>query len=519
MADDEKKDAKEKPKAGPQRSPGNGPKDIFSGYILRGGLISPNDTVLMQQAGGMYEAYTEVLRDDQVKNALEQRFRAVTACEWDVEPASESAQDAAVAEFVRSQLKRIGWDRVTGLMLYGVFYGYSVAELLWEVTDDFKLGWKAIKVRRRDRFGFNADSELRLRTMDQPLTGEECPDLYYWHFACGADHDDDPYGKGLAHWLYWPVYFKRNGVKFWLIFLEKFGMPTAVGTFPGGSEQEAIDKLLDAGGSMSTDSVIAIPEGFSLEPFEASRSGTSDYETLCKYMDAAITKATVGQTLTTEVGDSGSRALGDVHMDVKQSIAKADADLICESFNDGPVRHLVDANFNVTAYPRVHRKIEAEDDLTDVAERDGKIFQFGFRPTLQRVTEVYGEGYEEKPEPEPQQFDKDGKPIPPKPGAKPAPAKGKKPAKEDDDTEDFATASFPDQVALDTALDEFEAGGGVDVLRRALGPALRMLEQEGPQATLIRFSELYALDVRPLQDRIARMMLVAHIWGRHNARD
>lgn len=41
---------------------------------------------------------------------------------------------------------------------------------------------------------------------------------------------------GLAHYLYWPTFFKRNGIKFWLIFLEKFGMPTAAAKLPPGQK-------------------------------------------------------------------------------------------------------------------------------------------------------------------------------------------------------------------------------------------------------------------------------------------
>src|SRR5690606_41171473 len=54
------------------------------------------------------------------------------------------------------------------------------------------------------------------------------------------------YGLGLAHWLYWPVYFKRGGLKLWLTFLDKFGAPTVRGTYPPNATAEEKQRLLAA---------------------------------------------------------------------------------------------------------------------------------------------------------------------------------------------------------------------------------------------------------------------------------
>ncbi|MEM5445877.1 phage portal protein family protein, partial [Serratia marcescens] len=102
-------------------------------------------------------------------------------------------------------------DRITRLMHYGVFYGYAVAELIYGVRDNL-LWFDEVKVRDRRRFRFSPTGELRLLTPQNMTTGEACPAPYFWSFATGADHDDEPYGMGLAHWLYWPTFFKRNDI-------------------------------------------------------------------------------------------------------------------------------------------------------------------------------------------------------------------------------------------------------------------------------------------------------------------
>ena len=203
--------------------------DITRGYT--GPLLTPYDSVLRNRGGGDLVIYEQVFSDPEVKATFAQRQLAVTQCEWQVDAGGERRIDRAAAEALREDLERIGWDNVTTKMLYGVFYGYAVAELIYGVNGS-RVVIDRIKVRNRRRFRFGKEGDLRMLTQTQMYDGVPAAAPYFWHFATGADHDDEPYGLGLAHWLYWPVLFKRNGLKFWLIFLEKFGSPTAVGKYP-----------------------------------------------------------------------------------------------------------------------------------------------------------------------------------------------------------------------------------------------------------------------------------------------
>lgn len=341
--------------------------------------------------------YDELLRDDQVKSTFAQRRSAVTAAEWEVEPASDSAADTAAAEFIRDQLKRVGWDEVTDQMLYGVYYGYAVAEMLWELRDG-KVGIDAIRVRERGRFSFDLGYRLRLSDHAHP-DGLLLPERKFWVFNTGASTTDNPYGLGLAHSLYWPVFFKRSDLKFWLIFLEKFGMPTAAGRLPGGliDDAEARRRALEALQAIQTDSAVVIGDDMVVELIEAARSGTADYAGLYERMDKAISKIVLSQTMTTDDGSSRSQA--EVHRSVAQAVIKADADLLCESFNRGPVAWLTAWNFPGATPPRVFRHTEPPEDLHARAERDNKIASLGYEPTEAYIEETYGPGWRRKPTP------------------------------------------------------------------------------------------------------------------------
>lgn len=383
-----------RPDLGEIATTGNG-RDITRGYVDGSPLLQQQDTVLIGRAGGDYRVYEDIARDDQVKTVFEQRRSAVTSREWEVTPGDDDARAEEAAEFLTEQLYAISWDRVTEKMLWGIFYGFAVGEVLWGV-DGNRVVMRGIKVRKARRFGFAPDMSLRLKTLASPF-GEALPPRKFWSYSVGADNDDEPHGLGLAHWLYWPVFFKRNGIKFWLMFLEKFGQPTALGTYPAGAQAPERARLLQALRAISTDTGIAVPQGMGIELLEAARSGTADYTELYDRMNAAISKVTIGHS---GAADSTPGRLGGEEQtsDVREDLVKADADLICESFNLGPVRWLTEWNFGPdVAPPQVWRKVEEPEDLNALAERDVQLRTIGFRPTLERVTRVYGPDYEPAP--------------------------------------------------------------------------------------------------------------------------
>lgn len=338
--------------------------------------------------------HRQILRNSQVKSTFQQRRLAVIARDWSVAPGGDGPQDEEAAEHLSDQLARIGWDRITEKMLYGLYYGYSVAEALWRIGDGGRVEIDAIKVRDRLRFRFDREGRLRLITPSQP-DGEIMPPAKFWSFNSGADNDDDPYGLGLWYELFWPVWFADEGLAAWLQGLDKTARPTAKGKFPRGASSEDIAKLLDVLNAIASDTGIAIPEDMEVELLQAQRSSTNDYDTLLFRMDSAISKIVLSQTMTTDSAQTGlGSTQGEVHEGVKAEVIKADADLLNESFNCAIARWLTDWNFPNAATPIVSRRIDDPEDIDTTAQRDTRLFQIGWQPTEERVREIYGEGYE-----------------------------------------------------------------------------------------------------------------------------
>ncbi|MEM7773857.1 MAG: DUF935 family protein, partial [Cyanobacteria bacterium P01_A01_bin.37] len=211
---------------------------------------------------------------------------------------------------------------------------------------------------------------------------------------------DNPYGMGLGGKLYWPVFFKKNDVKFWLAFCDKYGSPTAIGKYQQGNKGQR-DELLKAIRAIAQEAGIAIPEGTSLEFLEANRNGAiTAYKDLADYMDQEISKAVLGETGTTNQSDGGgSRARDEVANGIRLEIAKFDADLLSDTLNRTLIKWIVDYNFapGTVAYPKLWRRfpeLEEKEDLNGRINRDKGLQELGWRLTAPKVEEIYGTGYE-----------------------------------------------------------------------------------------------------------------------------
>ena len=362
--------------------------------IFTNTLLTNPDPIVAARGGGNVTLYDELLRDDQIGPCFQQRRRAVTQSEWDVEPGGTSPADKAAAEDLREQLQRIQFDNVTDKMMYALIHGYGVAEILWGKEGN-RVIIDQIKVRKRDRFRWDKDGRLRYMTTGKPK-GEVMPDRKFWTLSVGSDTDDNPYGRGLGYALYWPAFFKRNALKFWMIYLDKFAMPTAVGKVPGNKadDKHEMNKILQMMGAIQSDSAVAIPEDIQVELLEAVRSGSADYSVLLDRMDKAISKIILSQTMTTDNGSSRSQA--DVHKEVRDEVVKGDADLLCDSFNETVVAWMTEWNHPGANPPKVWRRTEPEDDLNQRADRDKKIMEMGYEPTEDYIEETYGPGWRKK---------------------------------------------------------------------------------------------------------------------------
>lgn len=379
-------------------------------HVSYGGVIRTRDTTLLSRGGGLgLDLYESVELDCFAFSQLQKRKLALIGKPWQVKSASPAPRDKRAARIVEEQLTALDFDRITLDLLDATLKGYSVAEVMWEAMDN-QLVATEVRARGQRRFTFLDGSdpaadpngarvsgfELRLLTWKDLYRGEAVPEKKFLVHSFGAK-DGNPFGLGLGSRLYWPAFFKRQDIGFWLRFADRFGSPTPVGKYQNGASAEQRGKLKAALQSFTQDAAVMIPEGMSVELLQAAASGSvTAYKELAEFCNAEISAATVGETMVRATGGLGSSGAAQGDADVRLDLVKADADLL----TGGPYRQLATwiTEFNVPGArpPRIERIVEETTDLVQQATVDSQLAALGWERTPESILEIYGPGYVRK---------------------------------------------------------------------------------------------------------------------------
>ena len=252
---------------------------------------------------------------------------------------------------------------------------------------------------------FKFDVENRLRVMvEGQAEGRLLPSRKFLVYTYGSL--TDPYGLGLGNRLYWPVWFKRKSMAFWLRFLDKWSGPTVVGKLPADAagDTEERDALLATAAAAQSDKAVVIYEEQDLELLQAIQTAAQQgFDQIAKFLDGQIAQTVLGVTLTTEISGEGSRAATREHGDKEMYVGKADALRGCSFLNRTLCRWLRDFNARREASrpPIIVKRFPDFDMLKLLAGIDTQIFQTGYRRKLESVDKTYGYGegvYEKAPE-------------------------------------------------------------------------------------------------------------------------
>jgi phage gp29-like protein len=497
---------------------------VFYGRTLR----NEDDTLVTRGGNKGLRIYDELKRDAHAGAVLAKRKLAVTSRPWSVQPASESPEDMKAADLVEKALQHLRFNHICKRLLEATLKGYAVSEVMWELRDGMVLP-AGIVARDPRRFVFGYEDELRLLTPEARLDGEPMPPRKFIVHRRGAD-DDNPYGAGIGGMLFWPVFFKRNTITFWLTFADKFGSPTPIGKYPNGTEQPDKDRLLEALAAIAQDTGVTVPEGMVIELLEAQRAGSVDtYEKLVRYMDEQVSKAVLGETMSTTAASTGlgSNQAG-VQNDVRLEVAKDDGDELDETFNDTLVKWIVEYNLPGAQPPKLCHDFKEPEDLVKRAQRDKALNDMGWQPSEDYMLETYGEGWTKKPAlppPDPALLGLGGPGFALGGAPQQPPAKAASAAAAEDDA---AFAEQPLQAARTFNAQRQQAlAEGADALagewRKLVGPQVEnLLSVLDETQDLPQFKERLAnlLDAEPPKatvDAIARATFAAHVMGRGKA--
>lgn len=271
------------------------------------------------------EKQRALLKDGHVESCIGQRKHGVQSLSWRLK-ADKLPQDQR--DFFENLIKEWDLPGIIDDITDAALYGRQVLEITWGA------GYvpTAITGKPYELFARNKDGVLCF------INGIELQPLPEMNFIVSYHRRKWGLneGMGILEIIFWNCFVKKATGKFWARFLETFVTPYIVMRHRPDASDEEINSLVEMGENLINAAVAAIPTGDSVEIMEAKgKSASSDiFEKNIAFQNAEISKAIVGQTLTTEQGKKGSHALGKVHMGVLWSYIQSDARIVEKTINE-----------------------------------------------------------------------------------------------------------------------------------------------------------------------------------------
>ena len=352
----------------------------------------PNPDKILKDHNLKIDSLYNMLYDSHIASVVQSRKSGVMALEWGIKKRNSSD---FITNFITNIFaERMEVRKIIDQMTSTPLWGYLPVEIYWTLRFDNMLDRMIItpyKLEAKPPHWFDFDTYNRLRFLNKENNIDEIVNMKRFLLLQHEASYNDPYGTALLSKCFWAFTFKTGTIKLWVKFLEKYGMPWAVGTLPSNAPEGSKDTMLEDLDDLKQDAVAAIQTDTSITLVEGNKgSSTMTYESLAHFCNAEISKAILSQTLTTEQGDTGSYAMSQTHLQVRKDVVDADAEMISEAMNR-LIRLILDYNFlDVTEAPEFVMKEKEDVDMVQ-ADRDVKLASSGqFKFTKKYWMDEYG---------------------------------------------------------------------------------------------------------------------------------
>ena len=284
------------------------------------------------------------------------------------------------AEFVEDALHgmkpnpkkgEVGLEGLIKDLALSYYTGHAVTEIYWSDENGFTP--RAAKDIPWRFFGYPVTDEGEDRLMLSPqgyasYQMEDFPDhkflvavrkVHKGHATVAA-----PLRALSQYWL-----AATYGLKWLLGYAQIYGIPLRIANYTDDTQLGKIEAMLQ---NLGTAAWGAFPDGTTIDIKDASKAaGNLPQALLMENADKANDIFILGQTLTTDVGDSGSRALGDVHAEVRLDKLQSVADYSAQVLTCQLVPSLLELNYGDTdEAPTIEMKFPRPKDETALVERD-----------------------------------------------------------------------------------------------------------------------------------------------------
>lgn len=314
-------------------------------------------------------------KDPHLFSQLQTRKNAVTGLDFEVIPFGDEPLDKEIADFIEEQLNGIeSFEDVENDLLDAIGKGFAVSEILWGY-DEGHVVVQDIKTRHQKRFFWDTlDDSFKVRTKDVPEGILLPANKFIVHrYKARSGHTSR---AGILRVVAWMYLFKNYDLKDWVSFAEIYGLPLRLGKYAPGASDSDKAALMRALIQIGSDAAGIIPDGTSIDFITTEKTSSSDlYERLARYCDEQISKAILGQTLTSDSG-GGSYAQSKTHNDVRHDLTVADCKALASTLRRDLIRPLCIFNFGEDKrIPYIRFDCEESEDLTQTATILGTLIE------------------------------------------------------------------------------------------------------------------------------------------------
>lgn len=369
----------------------------FESHPSRGLTPAKLASILVAAEQGDLIPQAELFLDMEEKDAhisaeLGKRKMAVKKLDWCLEPprnasAREKKNAMALEELLRDELD-LGALRMDLLDALG--HGYSCVELGWDRSGAGL--WIPRRIEQRSPTWFTVDPAQRNVLRLRSTGGAYGEPLQPWGWIPHLHRSRSGYvaRSGLFRSLAWPYLFKNYSIRDLAEFLEIYGLPIRIGKYPVGAGIEEKTALMKALLSIGHHAAGIMPASMEVEIQTVLAQGNADaFMLMLQWCDAAISKAILGGTLTSQTGPNGNRSLGEVHNEVRLDIRDDDAKQIDQSLSAFLVYPIAMLNgyFEEDRAPSFVSDTQEPDDLALFADALPKLVGIGARIGVKYVNE------------------------------------------------------------------------------------------------------------------------------------
>lgn len=339
-----------------------------------------NPDELVQKKG--LTIYRQMRDDDQIKAVLTLKKYAIMANPWTVVPASDEPKDIEVAEFVEDQFywcPGVMEDYLMEIMT-AIEYGFSITEIVYKVVESGKwkgkIGLKKLATREPFNYEFKMDEHGNLDPAGILFLGtkmEQYPTdkfIIYSYRKEGSNW----YGQSDLKSAYRSWWSKEILIRFFNMYMERFGMPTTIGTYKKGLATTEVDKLKTVLNNIQAKYSITIPEDITISLLKDMPSGANFKDAIEMHNRFMARSMLMPDTIGYTEAQSGGFTMGKKQFDVfLWSLKKQARDLEENVIGEQLIKRLVDYNYDVDKYPSFQFQSLTDEDT----EAKARIIRLG----------------------------------------------------------------------------------------------------------------------------------------------